>query len=132
MNKQTLIAPEPPASGNIQAARVFSFDAVAPSATAAVRLSQNIQTIGGNQINAGRDPRRRAQAGEGHEAPRSPAPASLMAFGRAPGMLTFWKTSRESLTVTSQAREHSLEVPRSAPDQAIRTWHCDRIVSPAG
>ncbi|KAF2444704.1 hypothetical protein P171DRAFT_431509 [Karstenula rhodostoma CBS 690.94] len=81
MKKQKLVAPEPPASGDIQAARERSFKAVAPSATAAVRLGQHLQNINGNQINVGRDPRRRAQAGERHDASSSPAPASAMLFG---------------------------------------------------
>ncbi|KAF9740315.1 hypothetical protein PMIN04_004966 [Paraphaeosphaeria minitans] len=83
MNKQKLIVPEPRTS-RVQAAQERSFKAVAPSTTAAVRLGQQIRTINGNQINADRDPRRRAQVGEGYEAPGSPTPASVTLHSHAP------------------------------------------------
>jgi hypothetical protein len=133
MNKQKLIAPELSGPGNPQPARARSFTAVAPSATAAVRFGQHPQTVGVNQIFPGRDPRRCARVGEGHEASSSPVPASLTPFGRVPSMLTFQETSWNLLITCSQARGGSLGVLlRPAPARATRVYDCGRVVSPAG
>ncbi|KAJ4349760.1 uncharacterized protein N0V89_008378 [Didymosphaeria variabile] len=84
VKKQKPTASEPPASESIQAARERSFHAVAPSATAAARLGQHLHTVGGTRVIAGRDPRRRTQAGEGQEASSSPASANATHFRGIP------------------------------------------------
>lgn len=104
-NKQMPVAPKAPDLGNIQAniqaARERSLKAVAPSAIAAARFGQSLLAAAGNQISAERDPRRRAQAGEGRGAPNSPVHASDVRFGHAAGMLTTYTTFHDSDCIQS-------------------------------
>ncbi|KAL1610402.1 hypothetical protein SLS60_002069 [Paraconiothyrium brasiliense] len=115
MKKQKPVASEPPAAESIQAARGRSFHAVAPFATAAARLGQHLQTVGGARIITGRDPRRRTQVEEGQEASSSPAPPNVTHFGGIP------------IKQEGAAREPFSEQPRpklpASPPRRAESYH---------